>query len=61
VARDIFSIIPHGAGVEATFSLRSNILGWRQSKPTGKTIHRTVVVRQFVPTNNGILARCDEY
>jgi len=36
VARDIISIIPHGVGVEASFSLGRNVDGWRQSKTTGK-------------------------
>jgi len=30
VARDIFSIIPHGVGVEASFSLGRDVIGWRQ-------------------------------
>jgi hypothetical protein len=29
VARDIFSIIPHGVGVEASFSLGRDVIGWR--------------------------------
>jgi len=33
VARDIFSIIPNGVGVEASFSLGQDVIGWRQSKP----------------------------
>ena len=37
VARDIFSNIPHGVGVEARFSLGRDVIGWRQSKTTGKT------------------------
>ena len=39
VARDIFSIIPHGVGVEASFSLGRDVIGWRQSQTTGKTLH----------------------
>ena len=35
VARDIFSILPHGVGVEASFSLGRDVIGWRQSKTTG--------------------------
>jgi len=31
VARDIYSIIPHDVGVEATFSLGRDINGWRHS------------------------------
>jgi len=35
VARNIFSIIPHGVRVEASFSLGRDNIGWRQSKTTG--------------------------
>jgi len=47
VARDIFSIIPHGVGVEASFSLGRDVIGWRQSKTTGGTLCEQVVVRKF--------------
>jgi hypothetical protein len=47
VVRHIVSIIPHGFGVEASFSLGRNIIGWRQSKTTGKTLRNKVVDRQF--------------
>jgi len=56
VARDIFCIIPHGVGVEASFSLGRDIIGWRQSKTTGETLREKFVVRQFARANNGILA-----
>jgi hypothetical protein len=56
VARDIFSIIPHGVGVEASFSLGRDIMRWRQSKTTGETLRENVVVRQYARANNGILA-----
>jgi hypothetical protein len=56
VARDIFSIIPHGAGGEASFSLGRDVIGRRQSKTTGETLWKKVVVRQFARANNGILA-----
>ena len=59
MARDIFSIIPHGVGVEASFSLGRDGIGWRQSKTTGETLHGKVVVRQFARANNGILAGTD--
>jgi hypothetical protein len=36
VARDIVSIIPLGVGVEASFSLGRDVIGWRQSKPQAK-------------------------
>jgi len=59
VARDIFSIIPHGVGVEASFSLGPDVIGWRQSKTTGGTLCEKVVVRQFTRANNWILAGTD--
>jgi len=59
VARDIFSIIPHGVGVEASFSLGRDVIGWRQSKTTGETLREKVVVRQIARANNGILAGTD--
>ena len=52
VARDIFSIIPHGVGAEASLSLGRDVIGWRQSKTTGETLRDTVVVRQFAQANN---------
>jgi len=59
VARDIFSIIPHGVGVEASFFLGRDVIGWRQSKSTGETLRDKVVARQFAQANNGILAGID--
>jgi len=56
VARNIFSIIPHGVGVEARFSLGRDVIGWRQSKTTGKTLPEKVVVRRFARANSGLLA-----
>jgi len=60
VARDIFSVIPHGVRVETSFSLRRDVVGWRQSKTTGETLREKVVVRQFPRANNGILAGTDQ-
>jgi hypothetical protein len=60
VARDIFSIIPHGGvGVEASFSLGRDVVSWRQSKTRGETVREKVVVRQFALANNGILVGTD--
>jgi len=56
VARDVFSIIPHGVRVEASFSLARDVIGWRQSKTTGETLREKVVVRQFARANRGLLA-----
>jgi len=55
VARDIFSIIPYAVRVEASFSLRRDVIGWRQSKTTGETLREKVIVRQFARANNGML------
>jgi len=60
VARDIFSIIPQGVGVEASFSLGRDVIGWRQSKTIGETLREKVLVRQFAPASNGILAGTDQ-
>jgi len=59
VARDIFSIIPHGVGVEASISLGRDVIGWRQSKTTGETLREKVIVREFARANTGILAGTD--
>jgi len=59
VAHDKFSIIPHGVWVEASFSLGGDVIGWRQWKTTGETLCEKVMVRQFAPANNGILAGTD--
>jgi hypothetical protein len=59
VAHDIFSIIPHGVRVEASFSLGQDVINWRQSKTTGETLRERVVVRQFARAINGILAGTD--
>jgi hypothetical protein len=56
VARDIFSIKTPGVGVQARFSLARDLIGWRQSKTTGETLHEQVVVRQFARANHGLLA-----
>jgi len=56
MARDIFSVIPHGVGVEASFSLGRDVIGWRQSKTSGSTLQQKVVVRQWARSNQGILA-----
>jgi len=55
VARDILYIIPHHVGVEASYSFGRDVIGWRQSKTTGKTLHEEVLVRQFARANNGLL------
>jgi len=59
VARDIFSIIPHGVGVKACSSLGRDEIGWRQSKTPAETLCEKVVVTQFAQVNNGWLAGDD--
>jgi hypothetical protein len=59
VARNIFSIIRHGVGVEPSFSFGQDVIGWRQSKTRGETLREKVVVRQYARANNGILAGTD--
>jgi len=56
VARDIFSILPNGIGVEASCSLWHDVIGWRKSNTTGEKLQETVVVKHFAPANNGMLA-----
>ena len=59
VAHDIFTIIPHGFGVEACFSLGRDGICLRQSKTTGDTPPKKVLLRQFAGANNGMLADDD--
>jgi len=59
VVQDIFSIIPHGVGVEPSFSLCRDVIGWRQSTTTGETLREKVVVRQLLQANNRILSGAD--
>ena len=47
MARDVFLVIPHSVGVEASFSLGRDIMGWRQCRTAGDTLQKKVVVRQF--------------
>jgi len=56
VARDTLSIIPHGVRVQASISLGRDVIGWGQSKTAGETLRENVVVRQFAPATNRILA-----
>ena len=59
MARDVFSVIPHGIGVEASFSLGCDVLGWRQCRTSGDMLQKKVIVRQFSRSNPGILAGAD--
>jgi hypothetical protein len=53
MARNIFSIIPHGVGVEASLSLGRDVFRCRQSKTTSETLRKRVVVRQCARANTG--------
>ena len=55
VACNIFSTIPLGVGVEASFPLGRDFIGWRLSKTTGETLYEKVVVRHFTQAHNEIL------
>jgi len=59
VAHNTFSIILHGVGVEARFSLGRDVIGWRQSKTTTETLRKMVILRKFAAANNGLLAGND--
>jgi hypothetical protein len=56
VAHIIFPIIPQGVAVQGHYSLRQDVIGWKQSTTTGKTLCKKVVVRQFAGANNVIVA-----
>jgi hypothetical protein len=56
VVRNIFTVIPHGFGVQDRFFLVQDVLGWRQLKTPDETRDEKLIVRQFTRTNNGILA-----
>jgi hypothetical protein len=45
--------------VEASFSLRRDVIGWRQSKTTGETLREKVILKQFAQANNALLAGAD--
>jgi hypothetical protein len=59
VAHNIFSIIPHGVGVEASFSLGKYVTGWRQPKTTAESLRQKAVVKQFTQATHGTLAGTD--
>jgi len=59
VARNIFSIIPHGVGVDASVALGQDVIGWKQSKTTAETVREKVIARQFARANCRIVAGSD--
>jgi hypothetical protein len=58
-AHDMCCIITRGVGLETRISLGRDVIGWRQSKTTGETLHTKAVVRMFALSNNGLLAGDD--
>ena len=54
-AWDMFSIIPHGVGVDASFSLGLDVIGWGQSKTNSKTVQEKFVIGLFARGNPGTL------
>jgi len=54
VAHDIVSILPHGVGVKASFSLGRDVIDWRHSETTGETLWDQAVVGQFAWANTRI-------
>ena len=59
VVRDVFSIIPHGATLEASVSFGQEVIGWRQSKTKGETSRKEVIVKQFARATIELLASDD--
>jgi len=59
VAPDKISIITTAVGVEASCSHGRDVFGWRQSKTTGETLRKNVVVRYFALANYRIPADHD--
>jgi hypothetical protein len=42
--------------VQTSVSLGQDVVAWRQSKPTSKTLQEEAAVTQFTQNNHGILA-----
>jgi len=59
VAHNIFCTILHGGGLEASFSHRRDVFGWRVSRTRGATLCEKFSVRHFAAASHGILA-CGE-
>jgi hypothetical protein len=55
-ACDTFSIIRYTVRSECRFLPARDVIGWRQSITTAKTLREKVIVRQFSRANNGTLA-----
>jgi hypothetical protein len=56
VAGDISSIISHCVRVESRFSFGRDVIGWRESKTTGGTLHKNFIIGQFAKANTESLA-----
>jgi len=59
VAHDILLFIPQNVGVEDSFSLGRDVIGWRQSRNIGDSLRKNVVVRQFAWANIWLLGGGD--
>lgn len=46
MARDIFSVIPHGVGVEHSFSIARMVVSWQQHRMSAETLKQRMIVRQ---------------
>jgi hypothetical protein len=55
VLHDIISVIPCGVRVVSSISPGRDVIGWRQSKPTGESIAKEELLRQFARPNPGII------
>jgi len=59
VAHGTFAIVLQVVGVEESFSLGRDVIGWRQSKTTGETHQEKVIFRYFAQAYKSILAGGD--
>jgi len=59
VAPNVFSILPHGIGVECSFSIGRGIVGWRQSETAHVSLCERVFVERFAQANNGTMEGAD--
>ena len=61
MARDIFSCVPHGVGVESSFSIARNVISWKQSRMTANTLKSNMIVRQHLLKKNTYTYRGDRH
>jgi hypothetical protein len=60
MASDVFSLIPHGVGIEVSFSLGRDMMSWHQTTMTSQTRTKCIIMRQFYCFNNEMLAMYDK-